>query len=76
MFSALTVAARFAGRRKALCGAASLLMWGEIFDTKLQELGKEADKQALTLSSRSLDLCYTPTYDASLGKSVCSALAQ
>ena len=43
------------GDRKALGNDASLPMWGtEIFDAKLQELGKEADKQALTLSSRSI----------------------
>jgi hypothetical protein len=70
------------GDRKALCSDASLPMWGKIFDAKLQKIGREADKQtiyALTLSSRcshSLNLYYTPTYDASLGKSICSALAQ
>jgi hypothetical protein len=66
----------FAGRQKS---AVQLPMWGKIFDAKLQKIGREANKQALTLSSRcshSLDLSYTPTYDASLGKSICSALAQ
>ncbi len=59
------------GDRKALCSDASLPMWGKIFDAKLKGLGREADKQAFALSSRcshSFDLCYTPTYDASLGK--------
>ena len=65
-----------AGRQKS---AVQLPMRGKILDGKAARLGREADKQALTLSSRcsrSLNLCYNSTCDASLGKSVCSALAQ